>query len=187
MSALPRWGCAPPCGKIFTCQRGLSLHRVNNPECLARFEDFVRKLQSRSPHPPDLAQAQDMPSGNIESADETMDISDEVIDGDDGPEEAPADVPVPQSVPSGSIEPSTTYEDSFRGAGRIVALVPPTFTRYRNVIVAEQRSKYYPFQSESDFALAAWLHESGISRVKMDQFLHLPQVGYPESNFGLNI
>ncbi len=44
---------------------------------------------------------------------------------------------------------------------------------------AEERKKniFYPFKDADDFAMAAWLNESGASTAYIDEFLKLPMVG----------
>lgn len=160
-----------PCGKIFPCQRDLSLHRVNNPECLARFDTFLQNLQPQPFLSSDSSETESLPYDDTETGSSEAYYPIEII-GPSAPDQGIFEAP--PVIPSDHDE--SVFEDIFPGAGTILETEEPTFARQRLALLAQQLSNDYPFPTESDRSLAAWLHESGISRVKMDQFFQLSYV-----------
>lgn len=175
-----------PCGKIFRCLRDLSLHRTNNPDCLERFDNFLLSLDTAYPSPSSGTEVENNPTIKAELVPDYMDTSDDRSTVEGGhpkiSTEPPAEVPVPHSIPADIAEPSSLVEDIFKGAGRVVGTARSTFAQYRDALRSERKSRYHPFRSEGEWKLAVWLHESEISRAKMNEFLKLPSVR-PVSDF----
>jgi len=64
------------------------------------------------------------------------------------------------------------YEVLHGEAGKILRIVRPPFLLYAESL----KSLYEPFNSREEWELAVWMHESGLSRSKMDAYFKLPHV-----------
>lgn len=82
--------------------------------------------------------------------------------------------------------PSIPFVETFPGAGK-------GYGKARNTLddidvhdmYPEERKEcvFYPFKSEEDFEMAAWLLETGISMARINAFLKIPMVcSFPYSN-----
>lgn len=185
---MDHWKCGGRCDKSFPCQRDLSLHRYNNPDCKERFEGFLESLQFDPPLMTHLSETSILPDDDTETV-----LSEDVPSSEDyyaietgEPFASHQDASGgPAIVPSDEL---TEFEDIFPGAGTVWRTEAPTFAHQRLALLAQQLPYDHPFPKEDDRSLAAWLHESGISRAKMDQFFQLTYVsslGFSSSNRNL--
>ncbi|KAG8800252.1 hypothetical protein FRC16_003302 [Serendipita sp. 398] len=67
------------------------------------------------------------------------------------------------------------YEDSFEevhpSAGWIIQTCEAPFMRLLQLLQDEGKTIYHPFESKEELELSHWLHESGLSKAKIDLFL----------------
>jgi hypothetical protein len=162
-----RYVCSAPCYRSFQTTRALVAHRLNKQECRERWDDFLRNLI------PNLSD--DESSGSdIESVpvvDGSPDSSDsDSSDSDEVPILPPTNGPPVEPVTSDLIE--VTYE----GAGTVIDNGPSPFMQWRQEQAFLGRSMYYPFAGRKEWAMARWIHKSGLSVAKVDELLKLEYV-----------
>lgn len=120
------------------------------------------------------------------------------IDTDSGSEETyghPEDLSPVGSESSEGEEPqdegiATQDDDSliqevFPNAGKVHQNVRTTLATLFDERQELNDNLYYPFSSQTDWELAAWLHESGLPTEKIDGFLKLKYVGVITCFIGL--
>jgi hypothetical protein len=65
----------------------------------------------------------------------------------------------------------------FPGAGKITGHSEPYFVTLMDKARSTQTGNiYHPFTSLEEWSLARWLHETGVSMSRVDEFLRLPLV-----------
>ena len=115
--------------------------------------------------------------------DDEMDIIDNELLGtcaDDGGSPAAGGSATQRVLAEPAEQASSLYTENHpRQAGYVYGNQVPRFTAD-----SERRSTegsgnvFYPFANEIDFELGAWLHESGLSMAKIDEFLKLQYVRF---------
>ena len=156
----------------FASHRALALHRAHKPQC---FRNYNAWLSSLGP-PPELVPLilhDDVgaPQYNAEDGGEPNDV---IVDGADNDPAGST-----RGMQSDMVEPEEStpvFVDIHPTAGAIVGIGASTFAQCRSELVGRGLGLTHPFGSKEEMHLASWLHESGLPRVKIDQFLRLPYV-----------
>jgi hypothetical protein len=185
--------CLLPCKKAFRTQQALSAHRSNTLECLRRYNVYLENLLSQfGNHALNPEHEQPLPNGNVMmDADESLDMdvnwddaaimSPSSADGESIMSDAEPRAAEWTGVQIGMAEPvedaDDTYEEIYPGSGEVVTKAPSAFHLQRT----SQETLYdgnvhYPFSSAREWKLAQWLHQSGASLAKIDEFLKLSYV-----------
>jgi hypothetical protein len=88
---------------------------------------------------------------------------------------------VRQQVPTEPLERSgQLHVETYPSAGSVHTKQPPLFQRASEMHHdLGAGNDYYPFANQTDFELGVWLHESGLSMAKIDEFLSLDYVCTP--------
>lgn len=160
------WQCMPPCTASFKTHRALGIHRAKKPRCQKLYNDWLQSIVTEP--------------GILHSMLGTMD---EAIPEDMEIDPQPLGMVNPSSSEiEGTIQPSIR-EPTQAGcvtlhptAGRVVDVVKAPFEQWRETMDSQGYHPYHPFESEIEFGLGAWLHESGISRDSINSFLKLRYV-----------
>jgi hypothetical protein len=89
-----------------------------------------------------------------------------------------SDVDSNRSLPSTGSEQDSGYsEEVYDGAREVLGVNETPFTRlHASQINAGNGNPYHPFAGLSDWKVAEWLHNSGISAPEVDAFLRLKHV-----------
>jgi hypothetical protein len=75
------------------------------------------------------------------------------------------------------VNPISIVEDMYPGAAAVVASTHSAFhTLYDKQIQIGKGNVHYPFAGHTEWELARWLHKTGISRARIDEFLKLDYV-----------
>lgn len=174
----PAWQCPHPCGKIFNSDANLSRHLGGSQRCNRRYElrfeelladkDFELDVEEDWPGNPYPASV----VGESDGDDEPM-MDDFGMDIDTGDCELRPATPLP--LPTGPAP--AILDEIYPNAGRIVGTRPVYFEQVQETQRQLKASNsYYPFRDRADFHLAAWLHSSGLSTRKIDDYFQLEHV-----------
>jgi hypothetical protein len=72
------------------------------------------------------------------------------------------------------------FEDHYPGAASVIQSAPPAFFHlYDEQVERGEGNMHYPFAGPKEWEVARWLHNSGLSRVRIDEFLKLDYVSGP--------
>jgi len=69
-------------------------------------------------------------------------------------------------------------EDYYPSAASVMRSVPPAYSHlYDEMVEIGEGNLYYPFAGPKEWEVARWLHNSGLSKARIDEFLKLDYVG----------
>jgi hypothetical protein len=164
-----RYVCSAPCYRSFTTTRALVAHRLNKQECRERWDDFLHNLI------PNLDLSDDE-SSRLDS--DGIPVIDELPDGSDADSSDSDEVPIlsPTSRPPAEPVTSDFLEVTYEGAGTVIDKGPSPFMQWRQDQAFLGRTMYYPFAGRKEWAVARWIHKSGLSIAKTDELLKLEYV-----------
>lgn len=161
-----RYVCSAPCYRSFPTTRALVAHRLNRQECRERWDEFLRTLNPYDDGSDEEAEA--LSTGSPEPPDLPVDS-----DSESGSESDEVAVSVPRPMEPSGVE---LVINTFASAGDILAKSTSPFMHWRNQQEALGRSLYYPFAGRKEWFLAHWLHKTGMSLARIDEFLKLEYV-----------
>jgi len=81
-----------------------------------------------------------------------------------------------QSCPVDEGHEDNTFEEHYLGAGCVHKTRRPPFRGILNERLQRDENIYLPFEDQQEWELANWLHQSGLSMSKIDDFLKLQYV-----------
>lgn len=81
-----------------------------------------------------------------------------------------------QSCPVDEGDEGAAFEEYYPGAGRVGKQKRPYFRATLNEKLQKDDNIYHPFLNQQEWELAKWMHESGMSMSKMDEFFQLQYV-----------
>lgn len=183
-----KYRCTLPCDRSFPTPRALVSHRLNKPICRVRWDQFLADLAPYENQQLSEDEDQDMLPDNppapgppamtlcVDDNDNDNDSLNEWSEEDLAPLGTRYDVePEPRL---GEPEATSAFVEYFLGSGQIIDHEDSPFDEWRQDIGQMSHSRYYPFAGEKEWAVACWLHESGLSLEKINRFLHLQYVSY---------
>lgn len=173
-----------------------------NEDVIMEDHDQLQQIPTRTPTPDaasndhgDMLGSEDEGSLSSQDDDEDSDDDDDedgdsdVVAGDDDPAiliegHRPAstnDAPRPGERSHELAEPlerpGDLYTEIFPHAGHVYRKESPRHQKeWEHLQTAGKGNLFYPFANDVDFDLGTWLHESGLSRSKIDEFLKLKYV-----------
>jgi hypothetical protein len=82
-----------------------------------------------------------------------------------------------QSCPVDEDDEDKLLEEHYPEAGRVLQTKRPHFRAVLNEKLQKSDNIYHPFANQREWELGKWMHESGMSVSKMDEFFKLQYVG----------
>jgi hypothetical protein len=193
--------CLEPCGYYGPSEHGLRVHRGLVPECQRLWEVHLRSAanvnrENAVEHGDENVELDPMDDGQpiVDEGDENPLAG---VEGDgmqpyEPNPDVPARDPEEQAVDPGEqrIDPQQeargrpadanaahVIEDLYPNAAAVVATAASTFSAlYDEQMKTGDGNIYYPFTRRMEWELAQWLHKSGISRARIDEFMKLGYV-----------
>jgi hypothetical protein len=161
-----------PCMASFASHRALALHRAHKPLCFRNYNAWLSSLGPPQELVPlilydDIGAQQYNEEDHYETNDAPVDSADNDPAGS------------VRGMQSDMVEPAErvpVFVEIHPTAGAIVEIGTPPFAHYRSLLADQAHSLTHPFHSKEEMDLGGWLHESGLSRSKIDEFLRLPFV-----------
>jgi hypothetical protein len=86
---------------------------------------------------------------------------------------------ISRGMQSDMVEPAERapiFVDIHPTAGAVVGIGAPVFAQCRSLLMDQELGLPHPFGSKEEMGLGSWLHESGLSHAKINEFLRLPYV-----------
>jgi len=177
--------CRSPCTKAFDEISKLRKHQALVPACQDHEDAFVQSAMLSLAQQVSISDAnQDIlrpPDHNGMEID--LDLGGGVEDHDGDLPQQPPEVPPAQSpslskrsAPEEPKDDDDTVEDLVDQAGKVIRKVKSDFKLLLDLQLQTATSIYHPFSCSTELEIATWLHNSGLSWVSIDQFLHTKYV-----------
>lgn len=164
------------CLKSFATSKARSCHITNCVECFQAYVEFLERtvdLPTPSLDFGNVEMAQDSNDFEYMETDSIADIAPE--DPDATLNDSNGDYGIAAGYRTPDLDSEGEYSENFPQAGEIKFSQDPPFKILRDV-QGEGDLRFFPFQSEEDWELAAWLHRSGLPTSQINAFFRLKYV-----------